>query len=309
MLEKILVPLDGSVTAEAILPHVRRLLRRQDSEVILLRVANPPAAEEQMLAIEASLAAAREYIVGIKDRLEQQGVRARAEARMGPPAGTILDLAEEEGVSLIALATHGRTGFKRALFGSVAEHVVRKSPVPVFTVRPFWTYELLPPGRTENQPFTSILVPTDRSERSIQVLGPAIELAKLFEARIVFLHVLDPDARRKAQGKVTDEALARDRLKEFAGKAEARGVKTLAVVDQGDVAKSILDNARFHGCDLIAITTHGRSGLSRLVTGSVTEEVLRKATLPLLVVRADQKMAGKKKAKRTVQKAVGKGKR
>jgi nucleotide-binding universal stress UspA family protein len=304
MLDKILVPLDGSVTAEAILPHVRRLLRRKDSEVILLRVANPPAAEEQMMVIEASLAAAREYIVGIKDRLEQQGVRVRAEARMGPPAGTILDMAEEEGVSLIALATHGRTGLRRALFGSVAEHVVRKSPVPVFTVRPFWTYELLPPGRTENQPFKSILVPTDRSDLSMQVLGPALDLAKLFDARLVFLHVLDPEAGKKAGGKFGDEAQALERLKEFAAKAEAKGVKTLALVDKGDVAKVILDNARFHGCDLIAITTHGRSGLSRLVTGSVTEEVLRDATLPLLVVRAE-----KKKAKKTVQKAVGKGKR
>ncbi|HXX92177.1 MAG TPA: universal stress protein [Planctomycetota bacterium] len=306
MLEKILVPLDGSVTAEAILPHVRRLLRRHDSEVILLRVANPPAAEDQMLMIEASLAAAREYVVGIKDRLEQQGVRARAEARVGPPAGTVLDLAEEEDVSLIAIATHGRTGLKRALFGSVAETVLRKSPVPVFTVRPFWSYELLPPGRTEAQPFKNILVPTDRSERSIAVLGPAIELARLFEARIVFLHVLDPDSRTKAQGKFSDKALAQERLREFAQKAESRGVKSVVRVEEGDVAKVILETAREAGSDLIAIATHGRTGLSRLVTGSVTEEVLRKATLPLLVVRS-QKPA--RKAKKAAPKAVGKGKR
>ena len=110
MWEKILVPLDGSETAEAILPHVRRLLRRHDSEVILLRVAHPPIAEEQVTVIEASLAAAREYVVGIKDRFEQQGVRATAEARVGPPAGTILEVAEERDVSLIAIATHGGSG-------------------------------------------------------------------------------------------------------------------------------------------------------------------------------------------------------
>jgi len=304
MLDKILVPLDGSVTAEAILPHVRRLLRRHDSEVILLRVAVPPTSEDQMTVVEAILAAAREYIAGVRDRLGQQGVRARAEVRMGPAAGTILDAAEEEGVSLIALATHGRTGLRRALFGSVAEHVVRKSPVPVLAVRPFWTYELLPPGRTESQPFKGILVPTDRSDLSMQVLAPSIELAKLFDARIVFLHVLAPEERAKG-----DEALARERLKEFAAKAEAKGVKAITLVDKGDVAKTILDNARFHGCDLIAITTHGRSGVSRLVTGSVTEEVLRGATLPLLVVRAEKEEKKEKKVKKAVQKAVGKGKR
>ena len=295
MLDKILVPLDGSVAAEAILPHVRRLLRRKDSEVLLLRVAVPPPVEEQMSMIEASLAAAREYVGGIKERLEQQGVRARAEARLGPPAGTILEVAEEKNVSLIAMATHGRTGLKRALFGSVAEQVLRKSTAPVFVVRPFWSYELQPPGRTEARPFKGILVPTDRSEPSRAVLAPAIEIARLFGARMVFLNVLEP-----GRDKAGDEGLARERLQEYAD--QAKGLETAVVVDRGEAAKTILDNARFHGCDLIAMTTHGRSGLSRMVVGSVTEKVLRDAALPLLVVRA-----AKVKAKKTAAKAAGKG--
>jgi len=298
MLEKILVPLDGSVTAEAVLPHVRRLLRRHDSEVFLLGVANPPSTEDPMAMLEASLAASREYIMGVKDRLEKQGVRVKAEARVGPPAGTILDVAEEEGVSLIALATHGRTGVKRALFGSVAEHVLRQSPVPVLAVRPFWTYELLPPGRPESQPFKGILLPTDGSDLSMAVLAPAVELAKLFGSRLVLLTVLEP-----AKGKGGDEGVAQARLKALASKI--KGVETLAVVDKGEAAKCILDNARFHGCDLIAMTTHGRSGVSRLVVGSITEKVLREGTLPLLVVRA----AKVKKAKKVAVKAAGKGKR
>ena len=300
MLDRILVPLDGSVTAEAVLPHLRRLLRRHDSEVILLGVANPPPVEAQLVLVEASLSAAREYITGVKARLEQQGVRVKAEARVGPPAGVILDVAEERDVTLIAMATHGRTGLKRALFGSVAEHVLRKSPVPVLAVRPFWTYELLPPGRTETQPFKSILVPTDLSTASAGVLAPAVELARLFGARLVFLNVLD------SSGKGGDEGLAQARLKEFASKA--RGVEAATIVDKGEPVKAILDNARFHGCDLIAMTTHGRSGVSRLVVGSVTEQVLREATLPLLVVRAE-KVAKAKKTKRAVAKAAGKGKR
>src|SRR6516225_4959220 len=100
MLDRILVPLDGSATAQAILPHLRRLLRRRDSEVLLLSVAPPPIAEAQISVMEASLAASREYILGIKETLERQGVRVRAEARMGPPASVILDMAEEEEVIL-----------------------------------------------------------------------------------------------------------------------------------------------------------------------------------------------------------------
>lgn len=290
MLERILVPLDGSVTAEGILPHVRRLLRRHDSELVLLRVANPPPLEEQVPILEASLSAAREYIAGVRDRLEQQGVRVKALARVGPAAGTILDVAEDEKVSLIALATHGRTGLKRALFGSVAEHVMRKSPVPVLAVRPFWSYEILPPGRTEDRSLQGILVPTDGSDLSMAVLPPAVEMAKLFGARLVLLHVQDPESE-----------VAQERLEELAKRA--KGVETATVRDRGEPAKAILDNARFHGCDLIAMTTHGRSGLSRLAVGSVTEKVLREATLPLLIVRS------REKAKKAVAKAAGKGKR
>ena len=85
-------------------------------------------------------------------------------------------------------------------------------------------------------------------------------------------------------------------------------MEAATIVDKGEPVKAILDNARFHGCDLIAMTTHGRSGVSRLVVGSVTEQVLREATLPLLVVRAE-KVAKAKKTKRAVAKAAGKGKR
>src|ERR1051326_3073269 len=299
MLNRILVPLDGSVTAEAILPHVRRLLYRHDSEVILVRAVDPPVSEGQISIIDTTLGAAREYIAGKKERLEKDGVRVKSIVRMGPAAGTILEVAEEEDATLIALATHGRTGVKRALFGSVAEIVLRKSPVPALAVRPFWSYELLPPGKTEIEPVRNILVPTDGSPRAMAALWPAIEMARLFEARLVFLRVLVP---AKNGDKPVDEAAAKASLKEFAEAAEAEGVSTLTVLEKGEAAKAIIDNARFYGCDLIAMATHGRSGISRLVVGSVTEQVLREATLPLLVVRA-KKEAAPKRASKKVEKA------
>lgn len=304
MLDKILVPLDGSVTAQAILPLLRRLLRRRDSEVLLLSVAPPPIAEAQVSMIDASLAASREYILGVKATLKEQGIRVRAEVRMGPPAGVILDMAEDEHVTLIAMATHGRTGLNRALMGSVAEQVLRKSPVPVFVVRPFWSYEVLPPKTAPEKPYAGILVPIDRSEISGAALGPAAELAELFGARLVLLHVLDVPKRGKAEGKLSDESLARAALEDQA--RTLKGIETAVVVDRGEPAKVILDNARFHGCDLIAMATHGRSGISRLVVGSVTEQVLRDAKVPVLIVRAQSKP---KKTRKPTAKAAGKEKR
>jgi nucleotide-binding universal stress UspA family protein len=292
ILQSILVPLDGSVTAEAVLPHVRRLLRRSDSEVILLRVANPPAGDDYMPLYEASLAAAREYVTGIRDRLLGQGTRASAVARVGPPAGTILEVAEEKKATMIALATHGRTGVARAILGSVAEHVIRRSAVPVIAVRPFWTYEIAP-GRPEDQPIRTILVPVDGSELSLGVVPAVGELAGLFGARVLLLRVLESGAAAKARapGGATGETfaekdLAEVRLKEVAERLRGQGVEAGTIVGEGDPAAAIQQSVRFHGVDLVAMTTHGRSGISRMVVGSVTEKVLREAKVPMLVVRA-----------------------
>ena len=140
---------------------------------------------------------------------------------------------------------------------------------------------------SQSEPIRSILVPTDLSELAEGVLEPAIGLAKFFEARLVFLHVIDPEKARKDEN--GDKSHAKSYLKDLSRKAESEGVQTTEIVDQGDVAKAILDGARFHGCGLIAMTTHGRSGISRLILGSVAEEVLREGAVPLLVIRARQK--------------------
>jgi nucleotide-binding universal stress UspA family protein len=292
MIERILVPLDGSTTAEAILPHLKRLLRRSDSEVIVMRAANPPPAEDAMALFEASLAAAREYVVGMKERLESQGVRAKAVARLGSPAGAILDTAEEEKATLIAMATHGRTGLARAFLGSVAEHVLRKSPVPVVVVRPFWSYEI--GEKAEEKGVKSILLPLDGSETALRAIPEAVEFAKLFQARLVLYRVVEPEGR----GKETPLSIVREEVEEAAAKVRKAGVEAGVVADRGEPVAEILKAARFHGADLIAMATHGRTGLSRLFGGSVTERILREAEVPMLIVRARKPAKAKVRARR-----------
>src|SRR6185436_14739478 len=284
MLERIVVPLDGSLTAEAVLPHVRRILHRQDSEIILVRAVVPAPVENSILIVDTAIGPARSYLAGIQERLEREGVRVASEVRVGSAISIILEVAEERKATMIAMATHGATGLKRILLGSTAEVVLRKSPVPVFVVRPFWTEDEAPPQSSETAPMRNLLVPVDGSDLAELAVPSALELARLFEARAILLRVLE-ESREGDAAEVRD---AEEHLDAIARTFERRGIDTFVLVQKGDPVEEIQKAVRFHHADLIVMTTHGRSGLSRLVTGSVTEQVLRRATVPLLVVRAEK---------------------
>jgi nucleotide-binding universal stress UspA family protein len=137
MYKRILVPLDGSALAEAVLPHVEELAKSSAAELVLLGVAFAhifPGADP----IEAQVAAVQEaenYVANLAKTLQEKGIRAEAKVRYGDPAEEILDHAARDHIDLIAMATHGRTGLKRVVLGSVAENVLRSAPVPMLLVR------------------------------------------------------------------------------------------------------------------------------------------------------------------------------
>jgi nucleotide-binding universal stress UspA family protein len=144
MYERMLVPLDGSEVAEAILPFAEQVAGPLDAEVVLLRVIEPPSPVE--LVASAGVVApdtftrrdveAKAYLSEVERRLSKNGLRVRTRVALGgPPAEEILATAQATGADLIAMATHGRSGLGRALFGSVAESVLRASPVPVLVIR------------------------------------------------------------------------------------------------------------------------------------------------------------------------------
>jgi len=284
MLERIVVALDGSLTAEAVLPHVRRILRRQDSEIILVRAVVPPPVENAILIVDASLGAARAYIGGIQQRLEREGVRVSSEVRPGSAIGVILDVVDDRKATMVAMATHGASGLKRILLGSVAEAILRKSSVPVLVVRPFWTSRDEMPEVPESAPMRNLLLPVDGSDLAELAVPAALELARLYEARTILMRVLE-ETKEEDAAEVRE---AEEHLDAIARTFERRAVDTFLLVERGNPVDQILKAARFHHADLIVMTTHGRSGISRLVTGSVTEQVLRRAPVPLLVVRAKQ---------------------
>jgi nucleotide-binding universal stress UspA family protein len=137
MYQRILVPLDGSTLAEGVLPHVQALAKSLGAELVLLRVAFTrvfPGADP----IQAQVTAVQEaeaYVAGLGKRLQEEGVRAEAKVRYGDPVEEILDHVTWDHIDLIAMATHGRTGLSRVVMGSVAEHVLRRTSVPMLMLR------------------------------------------------------------------------------------------------------------------------------------------------------------------------------
>jgi nucleotide-binding universal stress UspA family protein len=142
MYKRVLVPLDGSRLAEGILPFILQIAGPLALEVVLVYVVRPiapPAIEEKthftVYDPAAKLNEAREYLAPVAAGLQRQGVRVATNVRHGEPVAEIVTVARETGADLIAMTTHGRSGFSRLLFGSVAEAVLRQAEVPVLMMR------------------------------------------------------------------------------------------------------------------------------------------------------------------------------
>lgn len=146
MYKRILVPLDGSELAERILPHVEAIAKGTGAEVILLRTTDPrhgaiaaEAPTEAQKWVASDQARAARYLEGVAKRLTDAGIQAKLEVLVGEPAVEILTAAEKENVDLIAMMSHGGTGFSYFERGSVAEKILKYSPRPMLMVRAFRT--------------------------------------------------------------------------------------------------------------------------------------------------------------------------
>lgn len=274
MLEKIVVPLDGSKLAEAVLVQVRKILFRKDAELVLVRAISVPAGTEGTTPelIESLQVQGTWYLEELSRRLRDEGVRVRSVLRPGDPAAVILDVATQEGADLVAMTTHGRTGLSRWAFGSVAERVLRASRVPVLAMRSFTDSGAETPS--EELDLKRILVPVADVDLSLEIVESAIAVARLFGSSITLLHVCEGPACTLPVPQMT---AAYQRFREA-------GLEAEPLMKQGDPALQVLEACRDLKADLIAIATHGRSGLSRWMMGSVTEKILRASAVPLLIV-------------------------
>jgi nucleotide-binding universal stress UspA family protein len=285
MLATILVPLDGSQLAEQALPYAERLAEATSARVVLSRVL-PLAVLERPEADLESADQARAYLQGVADRLTSKGRVVEATTPWADPASEILEQVGSTHADLVVMATHGRSGPGRWLYGSVADEILRRAPVPVILVPP----HVAAPWPTDRAP--CILVPLDGSRHAEAALGPAEELAAKLGSEIVLLQVVvfppyslygdgsaylaafDPDVQLKE---------AREYLDALAKRLTVSRVRV--VVELGQPAFTIAEIAQREKVDLIAMATHGRSGLARLVLGSVATGTLQRASVPLMLVR------------------------
>jgi nucleotide-binding universal stress UspA family protein len=298
MLHRILVGLDASPLAETILEPVRVLAVRLGAEVVLLHVTHVPemirALEpvpgvDEVVAHEQSRAQA--YLEGVARKLSAAGLAVQVALRVGEAAAEIVRYAALERIDLIALATHGRSGIQRWLYGSVADAVLHTTTTPLLLLRP--TASGAPPPAEIRR----LVVPLDGSKVAEAALPLAEELARTAALPIVLLRVVDvvgiafPTDR---SGAVTvDYARLLDVLQEdaehylgqLATDLRARGLIAETAVSIATPAEAIAAQVNGHPGSLLVLSTHGRTGWRAIVLGSMARRIIQLAAGPVLVVR------------------------
>lgn len=313
MFKRILVPIDGSERAERAIPVAARIARLSGGSIAFIDVVQPPVEfgtytteVDHLIALkkpgpfERHLAEANNYITEVMATYADDlaGIEVATEAVSGAAPPTIFSAARWEQADLVIMCSHGETGLKRWLFGSVAQKAVRHSPVPVLILN---ENGMMPSTLEESHPLR-VLVPLDGSPLAETAIESAAHFAhivadpaaiELHLLRIVDLPVSGGKFPANLDANIREEAMqdAKAYLKEVTDRVNAslaniKVAVTSSVVMSTDIAGTIVQQAEDEDSfDLIAVTTHGRSGLRRLMMGSVTEHLLGATRLPLLIVR------------------------
>ncbi len=236
-------------------------------------------------------------LVGLAQR---QGLTVNGLHVTGIPSQQINESAVKFESDLIVMGTHGLTGLEHILLGSTAERVVKGAPCPVMTVRgPLGSGAPKTPAEKEPA-IEHLLLAVDFSDCAMEAYEYGVMFARQIACRVTLLHVLEPVSfgldftlLHATEGHRRREA-AEARLAELAGRLSVEGIRAEHVVRGSLPADGILEAARERGCDLILMGTHGRRGISHLMSGSVAESVLRRAESPVLAVKSQKFPSGQK---------------
>jgi nucleotide-binding universal stress UspA family protein len=301
MFKRILVPLDRSELAEQALPYAAILAKPQQLPLTLLgvveRLAYKVVAASRDIPTEQVNASmqvfAKEYLENVAVPFREQGLSVLAKVLEGAAADCIVEEGSREPGSVIVMSTHGRSGIARWAFGSVTDKVLQATTNPLLIVR-----SSDKPISDSEIAIKRIIVPLDGSELAEQVLPHVVYLAKTMNLSIVLLRVTPsvgeyyrftdfPMPADDLPEQIDAEALAylEDQGKKIRNKGVSR-VKTC--LSHGPPAIGVSDLAKEIPNSLVAMTTHGRSGLGRWVLGSVADRVIRHSGGPVLVIRASE---------------------
>lgn len=278
---KILVPLDGSELSQAVLPWLKLLADPAEDKVEILRSFLPVEQLHLFTGLPITIVEMvnnNDLVREVEKYLEDQSAKFPNLATTTKwvadhPVTAILDRSEDKG--LVIMASHGQSGLNRWIMGSVTTQIVRASNTPVLVINSH-TVEFEPtPG------VKKILVPLDQSPRAEQALEMAAKLAKRVGAKLLLYQGVFW-RWRTSQGEQSLINSARLYLEKLA--ESITDVETEVCAHPSVDGPRIVEQSQVHDADLIVMTSHGRSGLSRWVLGSVTENVVQRAECPVLVV-------------------------
>lgn len=313
MFRSILVPLDGSNFAEQALPLAASLARRSSAVLRLVRVI-PPLADYFFWApmpgdtLETELRnihriEAQNYLNDVCRRVHEAGavttvgdvIEENLELSVSESIGAQI---EKKGADLVVLTSHGRGAVARFWLGSVADKLVRSLTIPVLLIRP--SESSAPPDLKREATLKHILLALDGTSMAERIVEPALALSKAMGADFTLIRAIRPAWPFASQATEAASAIwagaqtidgeqrrnAQNYLDSVAQRLRSEGVVVQTRVRLAEQpANAILEEAAAVGADLIALETHGRSGLSRLLLGSVADKVVRGSSHPVLVCR------------------------
>ena len=288
-IDSILVPTDGSEGAETGARHAVGLAADVGADLHTLSVVdaleiNPSLAgvdeADPKRQFEASATRAVESVVELADPHLDGEVPTTVE--WGRPFKRITEYTASRDIDLIVMGTHGRSGLRRLVLGSVAEKVLRATNVPVVMVPPAATVDGV------DVEYREILLPTDGSEAAETAVDWGLTLAAIYDGTLHSVYSVDT-ARFAGEGEMIGVYNALEQTGEAAldsirQQASETGVDVTGTIDTGLPARVIRTYCEDHDIDLIVMGTHGRSGVERYLIGSVTESVVRHAEVPVCCI-------------------------
>ena len=303
---RFLVPLDGSHLAEAVLPTVEHLASRFHAKVTLLHVMEQHApatihGERHLTGV----AEARAYLEEVAARLRSTDILVEThvhEDREENVARSIAEHAQESQSDLVIMCTHGRSGLRGLLFGSIAQQALRRGTYSILLVLP------REDGNAPIFDLRRILVPLDGTVAHEPALPVAMTLARAFDAEMHVVLVIPTLATLSGSQAVSGMLLpttmravldlaqqgALDYLEQAAIQCRAQGVPVQSEVLRGDTVAVVLSFAEQLNVDLLVMASHGRAGLDALLAGSIAPRITGRVSCPLLLVRAGEPIAESK---------------
>lgn len=314
MQKYMLVPLDGSGLSESILPYAVAVAQATKSAILLLQVLEPVfepifgalglpeyVEEEQMLEMrDEQLSAIHLYLEHIANQLRADGLEIYTKVIEGNhPATQILWEAEHDPLlSKIAMTTHGRRGVLHWLFGSVAAEIVQATPVPLLLLRPRESDRTYTMSNFKVASYKHIVVPLDASSFAEQALGQACEITSATDAILHLISIVSPPHMLPIHIHKTEQTQTFMRtlhqnevgkreqyLAQEAEELKEQVIRVRTDVVSGHAAEEILRFCSLEEETLLVMTTHGRSGLRRILLGSVAMKVVQEAHAPVLLIR------------------------